>query len=157
MFIWYKIPHYQCGFCAVSEKMIFPSIRYSFQKRKYVIFLDIGEILEKGVQCLWCGPSALIFFIMDHVTIYLLHKYYRLARICDVRYEIKPFKSSYYIFLSLVEIYRKFYPISFRFVSFRLISFRLISFCFVRFRFVSLLSVFISLRTLQVPYLGFST
>ena len=28
--------------------MIFPSIRYSFQKRKYVIFLDIGEILEKA-------------------------------------------------------------------------------------------------------------
>ena len=31
-------------------KMIFPSIRRSFQRRKYVIFLDIGEILEKGVQ-----------------------------------------------------------------------------------------------------------
>jgi hypothetical protein len=31
-------------------KMIFPSIRRSFQKRKYVIFLDIGEILEKGVH-----------------------------------------------------------------------------------------------------------
>ena len=30
--------------------MIFPSIRRSFQKRKYVIFLDIGEILEKGVH-----------------------------------------------------------------------------------------------------------
>ena len=28
--------------------MIFPSIRRSFKKRKYVIFLDIGEILEKG-------------------------------------------------------------------------------------------------------------
>ena len=31
-------------------KMIFPSIRRSFQKRKYVIFLDIGEIREKGVH-----------------------------------------------------------------------------------------------------------
>ena len=31
-------------------KMIFPSIRRSFQKRKYVIFLDTGEILEKGVH-----------------------------------------------------------------------------------------------------------
>jgi hypothetical protein len=31
-------------------KMIFPSKRRSFQKRKYVIFLDIGEILEKGVH-----------------------------------------------------------------------------------------------------------
>jgi hypothetical protein len=31
-------------------KMIFPSIRRSFQKRKYVICLDIGEILEKGVH-----------------------------------------------------------------------------------------------------------
>ena len=30
--------------------MVFPSIRRSFQRRKYVIFLDIGEILEKGVQ-----------------------------------------------------------------------------------------------------------
>ena len=30
--------------------MIFPSIRRSFQKRKYVICLDIGEILEKGVH-----------------------------------------------------------------------------------------------------------
>jgi hypothetical protein len=30
--------------------MIFPSIQHSFQKRKYVIFLDIGEILEKGVH-----------------------------------------------------------------------------------------------------------
>ena len=30
--------------------MIFPSIRRSFQKRKYVIFLDIGQILEKGVH-----------------------------------------------------------------------------------------------------------
>jgi hypothetical protein len=29
-------------------KMIFPSIRRSFQKRKYVILLNIGEILEKG-------------------------------------------------------------------------------------------------------------
>jgi hypothetical protein len=29
-------------------KMIFPSIRRSFQKRKYVIFLDIGEIFERG-------------------------------------------------------------------------------------------------------------
>ena len=76
-------------------------------------------------------PSGLILFIMDHVTIYLLHKYDRLARICDARYEIKPSKSSYYIFLSLVEIYRKFYPISFRFVALR--------------------SVFISFRTLQVP------
>ena len=31
-------------------KMIFPRIRRSFEKRKYVIFLDIGEILEKGVH-----------------------------------------------------------------------------------------------------------
>ena len=31
-------------------KMMFPSIRGSFQKRKYVIFLGIGEILEKGVH-----------------------------------------------------------------------------------------------------------
>jgi hypothetical protein len=31
-------------------KMIFPSIRLSFQKRTCVIFLDIGEILEKGVH-----------------------------------------------------------------------------------------------------------
>jgi hypothetical protein len=31
-------------------KMIFPSIRRSFQKRTCVIFLDIGEILEKGVH-----------------------------------------------------------------------------------------------------------
>jgi hypothetical protein len=30
--------------------MIFSSIRRSFQKRKYVIFLDIGEILEKRVH-----------------------------------------------------------------------------------------------------------
>ena len=30
--------------------MIFPSIRHSFQKRKYVIYLDIGKILEKGVH-----------------------------------------------------------------------------------------------------------
>ena len=30
--------------------MIFPSVRRRFQKRKYVIFLDIGEILEKGVH-----------------------------------------------------------------------------------------------------------
>ena len=96
-------------------------------------------------------PSGLILFIMDHVTIYLLHKYYRLARICDASYEMKPSKSSYYIFLSLVEIYRKFYPISFRFVSIGLVSFD-----FVSFRSVSLLSVFISLRTLH-PYLGFST
>jgi hypothetical protein len=57
MLIWYKIPHYQCGFYAVSEKMIFPRIRYSFQKRKYVIFLDIGEIPEKGVHesSVWYG------------------------------------------------------------------------------------------------------
>ena len=74
---------------------------------------------------------------MDHVTIYLLHKYYRLARICDVRYEIKPFKSSYYIFLSLVEIYRKFYPISFRFVSIGFVSFDFVSFRSVSFRFVA--------------------
>ena len=76
-------------------------------------------------------PSGLILFIMDHVTIYLLHKYYRLVQICDARYEIKPSKSSYDIFLSLVEIYRKFYQISFRSVSLR--------------------SIFISFRTLQVP------
>ena len=31
-------------------KIIFPSIQRSFQKRKYVIFLDICEILEKGVH-----------------------------------------------------------------------------------------------------------
>jgi len=49
-------------------------------------------------------PSGLILFIMDHVTIYLLHKYYRLALIYDARYEIKPSKSSYYIFLSVVDI-----------------------------------------------------
>ena len=30
--------------------MIFPSIRRSFQKRKYVIFLDIGEIFRMGVH-----------------------------------------------------------------------------------------------------------
>ena len=76
-------------------------------------------------------PSGLILFIMDQVTIYLLHKYYRLARICDARYEIKPSKSAYYIFLSLVEIYRKFYPISFRLISFRFDRFRLISLRFV--------------------------
>jgi hypothetical protein len=35
--------------CSVWE-MIFSSIRRSFQKGKYVIFLDIGEILEKGVH-----------------------------------------------------------------------------------------------------------
>ena len=61
---------------------------------------------------------------------------------------IKPSKSSYYIFLSLVEIYRKFYPVSFRLISFRFDRFRLISFRFVSigfsfglvwFRFVSFL------------------
>jgi hypothetical protein len=31
-------------------KMIFPRIRRSFEKRKYMIFLDIGEILEKRVH-----------------------------------------------------------------------------------------------------------
>ena len=61
---------------------------------------------------------------MNHLTIYILLKYYRLARICDGRHEIKSSKSSYYIFLSLVEIYRKFYPISFRFVRFRFVAFR---------------------------------
>jgi hypothetical protein len=67
MLIWYKIPHYQCGFCAVSEKWYFLvygavfrdftksyfiSYKHNFieQKRTYVIFLDIGEILEKGVH-----------------------------------------------------------------------------------------------------------
>ena len=67
MLIWYKIPHYQCGFCAVSEKgyflvygavfrdftkSYFISYEHNFieQKRTYVIFLDIGEILEKGVH-----------------------------------------------------------------------------------------------------------
>jgi hypothetical protein len=33
---------------------------------------------------------------MDHVTIYLLHTYCRLACICDARYEIKPSKSLWY-------------------------------------------------------------
>ena len=69
-------------------------------------------------------PSGLNLFIMNHLTIYILLKYYRLARICDARHEIKSSKSSYYIFLSLVEIYRKFYPISFRFVRFRFVAFR---------------------------------
>ena len=67
MLIWYKIPHYQWGFCAVSEKWYFLvygavfrdftksyfiSYQHNFikQKRTYVIFLDIGEILEKGVH-----------------------------------------------------------------------------------------------------------
>jgi hypothetical protein len=91
-------------------------------------------------------PSGLNLFIMDHLTIYIhvLLKYYRLARLCDARYEIKSSKSSYYIFLSLVEIYRKFYPISFRFVWFRFVSFRLISFRFVRFRFVAFRFYFVS-------------
>jgi hypothetical protein len=98
-------------------------------------------------------PSGLNLFIMDHLTIYIhvLLKYYRLARLCDARYEIKSSKSSYYIFLSLVEIYRKFYPISFRFVWFRFVSFRFVWFRFDSFGFVSLRSVFISFRTLQVP------
>ena len=77
----------------------------------------------------------ILAFIMDYVTIYLLHKYYRLARICDARYEMKRSKSSYYIFLSLVEIYRKFYPVSFRLISFHFDRFRFVSFDFVSFRF----------------------
>ena len=88
---------------------------------------------------------------MDHVTIYLLYTYYRLARICDARYEIKPSKSAYYIFLSLVEIYRNFYPISFRLISFRFVSFDFVSLRLVSFRFVALRCVFISFRTLQLP------
>ena len=66
MLIWYKILHYQCGFCAVSEKLYFLvygavfraftkstlMVFHNFfeQKREYVIFLDKGEILEKGVH-----------------------------------------------------------------------------------------------------------
>ena len=67
MLIWYKIPHYQCGFCAVSEKwyfLVYDAVFRDFtksyfisyqhncieQNRTYVIFLDIGEILEKGVH-----------------------------------------------------------------------------------------------------------
>jgi hypothetical protein len=51
MLIWYKITHLISMWILCSVwKMIFPSIRHSFRKRKYVIFLDIGEILKKGVH-----------------------------------------------------------------------------------------------------------
>ena len=102
-------------------------------------------------------PSGLILFIMDHVTIYLLHKYYRLARICDARYElIKPFVFILHFSFSgrnISKIFPDFVSFDFvsfrsvfRFVSFDFVSFRfdrffvsfcLISFRFVRFRFVS--------------------
>jgi hypothetical protein len=46
-------------------KMIFPSIRRSFQKRKYVIVLDIGEILEKGVHESSVCDTAYIYFLIS--------------------------------------------------------------------------------------------
>jgi hypothetical protein len=67
-----------------------------------LFFVNCGLFNWVPVKC------GLNLFIMNHLTIYILLKYYRLARICDARYEIKSSKSSYYIFLSLVEIYRTF-------------------------------------------------
>ena len=107
---------------------------------------------------------------MGHVTIYLLHKYYRLSRICDARYElIKPFvfilHSSFsgriiskilpdFASFDFVWFRSVFRFVSFDFVSFRFdrffVSFCLISFRFVRFRFVSFRSV--SFRFYFVSY-----
>ena len=47
--------------------MIFPSIRRSFQKRKYVIVLDIGEILEKGVHESSVCDTGLYIFPNFHI------------------------------------------------------------------------------------------
>ena len=87
-------------------------------------------------------PSGLILFIMDQVTIYLLHKYYRLARICDARYELNPLSLHTTFFFLWSKYIENF--IRFRFVWFRFVSFRLISFRFVRFRFVAFRFYFVS-------------
>ena len=101
-------------------------------------------------------PSGLILFIMDHVTIYLLHKHYRLARICDARYELNPLSlhtTFFFLWSKYIENVTRF--VSFDFVSFRSVSFDFVSFrfdrFFVSFGLISFRFVFISFRTLQVP------
>ena len=83
-------------------------------------------------------PSGLILFIMDHVTIYLLHKYYRLARICDARYELNPLSlhtTFFFLWSKYIENFTRFRFVSIGFVSFDFVSFRSVSFRFVAFRF----------------------
>jgi hypothetical protein len=96
-------------------------------------------------------PSGLILFIMDHVTIYLLHKYYRLARICDARYELNPLSlhtTFFFLWSKYIENFTRFRFVWFRFVSigfvwFRFVSFRSV-FRFVWFDFVSFRFYFVS-------------
>ena len=41
MLIWYKIPHYQCGFCAVSEKwyfLVYGAVFRDFTKSTLMVF-----------------------------------------------------------------------------------------------------------------------
>jgi hypothetical protein len=41
MLIWYKIPHYQCGFCVVSEKwyfLVYGAVFRDFTKSTLMVF-----------------------------------------------------------------------------------------------------------------------
>jgi hypothetical protein len=60
-------------------EMIFPSIWHSFQKRKYVIFLDISEILEKGVHESSVCDTGVYRFPNFHIF-----KQFSLARVLEI-------------------------------------------------------------------------
>ena len=60
-----------------------PSIRRSFQKRKYVIFLDIGEILVNGVHessvCVYRFPNFHIFKQFPFQIPYNLEQFFQFS------------------------------------------------------------------------------
>ena len=48
MLIWYKIPHYQCGFCAVSEKWYFLVYGAVFRRENMWLFLIKAKFSKRG-------------------------------------------------------------------------------------------------------------
>ena len=87
-------------------------------------------------------PSGLILFIMDHVTIYLLHKYYRLVFILHFSFSGRNISKILPGFVSFDFV--SFRSVSFDFVSFRLVWFDFVSFRLVWFDFVSFRFYFVS-------------